>query len=246
MSAPNKKVRLTVLRNSTSKQAPLLVELSAGLAALLKAANAKLKCKGVRAFLSTGEELLDSNFTSLLQDGCKVVISQGEGYETHLTKGKAAAKKETAVAGATTDAPSSSTDAAASATDAAEPAERKAGTKSDGALPPELALQLAQSTGKASSELRVSVLAVKSWLEEEAVKQLRAVANSLPRVLVAVGMPDLHPGQGFPVGTAFASEGVIFPMLIGGDIGCGMSLVQTNLKNEKVWLIVAARIFSCG
>ena len=33
------------------------------------------------------------------------------------------------------------------------------------------------------------------------------------------GMPDLHPGRGYPVGAAFFSLGRLYPALIGGDIG---------------------------
>jgi hypothetical protein len=30
---------------------------------------------------------------------------------------------------------------------------------------------------------------------------------------------DLHPGKGFPIGSANASEGIIYPHLVGTDIG---------------------------
>jgi release factor H-coupled RctB family protein len=40
-------------------------------------------------------------------------------------------------------------------------------------------------------------------------------------------------GNGIPVGCAIASTN-IYPALIGTDIGCGMSLVQTNLKTHKI------------
>lgn len=65
----------------------------------------------------------------------------------------------------------------------------------------------------------IRVLAKHSWLEDEAVKQLEKCATTLPNIRLAVGMPDLHPGKGFPIGTAFASEGIIYPHLIGSDIG---------------------------
>jgi release factor H-coupled RctB family protein len=68
----------------------------------------------------------------------------------------------------------------------------------------------------------------KSWIEGEAMRQLYAVAK-LDGVRHAVGFPDLHPGKGTPVGAAFVTEGVIYPHLIGGDIGCGMTLFKTDL-----------------
>ena len=75
----------------------------------------------------------------------------------------------------------------------------------------------------------------KSWIEGEAVRQLYATAK-LDGVRHAVGFPDLHPGKGTPVGAAFVTEGVIYPHLIGGDIGCGMALVKTDLVRHDAKL----------
>ncbi|MGB1015801.1 MAG: RNA ligase RtcB family protein [Nannocystaceae bacterium] len=74
-----------------------------------------------------------------------------------------------------------------------------------------------------------------SWIEGDAVVQLRATAR-LPGMLAAIGMPDLHPGKGTPIGAAFISEDVIYPHLVGNDIGCGMGLWQTSLKARKIKL----------
>jgi release factor H-coupled RctB family protein len=75
----------------------------------------------------------------------------------------------------------------------------------------------------------------KSWIEGEAVRQLYSTAK-LENVRLAVGFPDLHPGKGSPVGAAFVTEDVIYPHLIGGDIGCGMALFKTNLLRREVKL----------
>ncbi len=72
-----------------------------------------------------------------------------------------------------------------------------------------------------------------SWIEGDAERQLRQVAE-LEGMLAAVGLPDLHPGKGGPVGAAFAVAGIIYPHLVGSDIGCGMGLFQTDLKAGKV------------
>jgi release factor H-coupled RctB family protein len=82
----------------------------------------------------------------------------------------------------------------------------------------------------------------KSWIEGEAVRQLYATAK-LDGGRLAVGFPDLHPGKGSPVGTAFVTEGVIYPHLIGGDIGCGMALFKTDLvrRDAKLDLWAALR-----
>jgi len=67
-----------------------------------------------------------------------------------------------------------------------------------------------------------------SWIEGEAMRQLYATAQ-LDGVCHAVGFPDLHPGKGSPVGAAFVTEDIIYPHVIGGDIGCGMVLFKTDL-----------------
>lgn len=55
----------------------------------------------------------------------------------------------------------------------------------------------------------------------------------LPGMVRAVGMPDLHPGQGCPVGAVFVTEGRIYPHLVGTDIGCGMSLWTTSIQQRR-------------
>jgi release factor H-coupled RctB family protein len=75
----------------------------------------------------------------------------------------------------------------------------------------------------------------RNWIEGEAVRQLCATAR-LPGVNLAVGLPDLHPGKGGPVGAAFVTRGVLYPYLIGGDIGCGMALFSTGLLRRKAKL----------
>ena len=75
----------------------------------------------------------------------------------------------------------------------------------------------------------------KSWIEGEALRQLYATAK-LDGMRQAVGFPDLHPGRGTPVGAAFVTDSVIYPHLIGGDIGCGMSLHKTDLLRRETKL----------
>lgn len=85
-----------------------------------------------------------------------------------------------------------------------------------------------------SAQVRLFASA-RSWIEGEAVRQLYATAK-LDGVRLAVGFPDLHPGKGTPVGAAFVTEGVIYPHLIGGDIGCGMALFKTDLVRRDAKL----------
>ena len=73
------------------------------------------------------------------------------------------------------------------------------------------------------------------WLEGAAIQQAQTTAN-LPGMQRVVGLPDLHPGRGYPVGAAFFCTGVLYPALVGNDIGCGMGLWQTDLLAGKVKL----------
>ncbi|PVZ83951.1 RNA ligase RtcB family protein [Serratia sp. S1B] len=80
---------------------------------------------------------------------------------------------------------------------------------------------------------QVSVIAApQTWIEGNAIQQLETTAK-LPNMLRVVGMPDLHAGRGYPVGAAFFSQHRFYPALIGNDIGCGMSLWQTDLAVIK-------------
>ncbi len=80
----------------------------------------------------------------------------------------------------------------------------------------------------------------KNWIEGEAVRQLEATAK-FRNMVRAVGMPDLHPGRGNPVGAAFIANGTIYPHLVGNDIGCGIGLWQTDLVARKLKPEKAAR-----
>ncbi|WP_437889972.1 RNA ligase RtcB family protein [Phytobacter sp. V91] len=70
------------------------------------------------------------------------------------------------------------------------------------------------------------------WVEGLATQQLHTTAQ-LPGMHRVVGMPDLHPGRGYPIGAAFFSLGRFYPALVGNDIGCGMALWQTNILRRK-------------
>lgn len=70
------------------------------------------------------------------------------------------------------------------------------------------------------------------WIEGLAIQQLQTTAN-LSHMQRVVGMPDLHPGRGYPIGAAFFSHGHLYPALVGNDIGCGMALWQTDIPGRK-------------
>ncbi len=72
----------------------------------------------------------------------------------------------------------------------------------------------------------------KCWMEQSALTQLEALA-SLPGAVRAVGLPDLHAGR-TPVGAVVETEGILYPHLIGNDIGCGMGLFACGVPLRKV------------
>jgi release factor H-coupled RctB family protein len=67
-----------------------------------------------------------------------------------------------------------------------------------------------------------------SWIESGAVTQCHQVA-ALEGMTHVAGMPDLHPGKGAPIGAAMAST-VLYPHLVGSDIGCGIAVFPIDLK----------------
>jgi len=71
-----------------------------------------------------------------------------------------------------------------------------------------------------------------TWIEDEAIRQLKH-SSTLEGMQRVCGMPDLHPGRGYPVGAAFFSVGRLHPALVGNDIGCGMALWQTGLSAAR-------------
>lgn len=71
----------------------------------------------------------------------------------------------------------------------------------------------------------------KVWIEHNAVMQLNNLLN-LKNVERVVGLPDLHSGKS-PIGTVVATKGIIYPHIVGGDIGCGMGMFKTKIKKKK-------------
>ncbi len=71
----------------------------------------------------------------------------------------------------------------------------------------------------------------KNWIEDTAINQLKGLA-ALPGVVHTVGLPDLHAGKS-PVGAVVVTKGVIYPHIIGGDIGCGMGLYSTGVECRR-------------
>lgn len=77
-------------------------------------------------------------------------------------------------------------------------------------------------------EARVPIRVWARRVADDAVQQLRRVAE-LPFVVEAVAaMPDVHVAHGIAVGTVFATEDVVVPGALGGDLGCGISAARVR------------------
>lgn len=80
----------------------------------------------------------------------------------------------------------------------------------------------------------VRIIASKnSWIEGKAERQLLKTSE-LDGVEYSVGFPDLHPGRGIPIGAAYLIRGIIYPYLIGNDVGCGIGLFRTGIRKNKI------------
>ena len=78
---------------------------------------------------------------------------------------------------------------------------------------------------------------LESWLTEplspavaESVSRLRA-ADGVKKVCL---MPDVHLASEVCVGAVVATDGVLYPQAVGGDIGCGMAALRFDLEASAV------------
>ncbi|MBY0243635.1 MAG: RNA ligase RtcB family protein [Burkholderiaceae bacterium] len=85
------------------------------------------------------------------------------------------------------------------------------------------------------SDRAIVVASEQLWLEDSAIQQLKNT-SLLAGMRRVAGLPDLHPGRGYPVGAAFFATGRLYPALCGGDIGCGVALWSTELVTGKAGL----------
>ncbi|MGI0118813.1 RNA ligase RtcB family protein [Zooshikella sp. RANM57] len=80
------------------------------------------------------------------------------------------------------------------------------------------------------------VASAECWIEGRAVQQLQTTAK-LEGMRQVVGMPDLHPGRGYPVGAVcWSVEQSLYPALVGNDIGCGVAFFCTDVLGHRLKL----------
>jgi tRNA-splicing ligase RtcB len=80
---------------------------------------------------------------------------------------------------------------------------------------------------------------------DQAPEQVANVATLPGIVGVALAMPDIHWGYGFPIGGVAAfrvSDGVVSPGGVGYDINCGVRLLRTNLEGADIGPEVVGRL----
>lgn len=94
---------------------------------------------------------------------------------------------------------------------------------------------------------------ITKWLAERLPKE---VAQSIDRLACAEDvrhvavMPDVHLSGDVCVGLAVATERLIYPAAVGGDIGCGMAAIATEgkaelLDNQRAAAAILSGLWSC-
>ncbi|MFT4515336.1 MAG: tRNA-splicing ligase RtcB [Planctomycetota bacterium] len=77
--------------------------------------------------------------------------------------------------------------------------------------------------------------AVHRWLSEPMAKDVSLALERLARApgvrRIAV-MPDVHLAEHVCVGTVVATDGVVYPQAVGGDIGCGMATLRLDASRD--------------
>ncbi len=76
---------------------------------------------------------------------------------------------------------------------------------------------------------------VRLWarsVSSETVRQLQRLAGRPYVVHHVAAMADAHLSEGVAVGTVFATENTVVPGALGGDLGCGMSVVRIAADAE--------------
>lgn len=78
---------------------------------------------------------------------------------------------------------------------------------------------------------------VKIWtndIEDEAIEQLKKLAQ-LPFIHKHISvMPDVHAGKGSTIGAVIATKGAIIPAAVGVDIGCGMTAIKLPFNTDVI------------
>ncbi len=69
----------------------------------------------------------------------------------------------------------------------------------------------------------------------EAIAQLLNMAELPGKIGIPIGLPDIHQGYGFPIGSVIAFDsdnGIVSPGGVGYDINCGVALMNTGMDKK--------------
>lgn len=83
-------------------------------------------------------------------------------------------------------------------------------------------------------DARIPILVWGRTTPEGAIAQLLRIASQPYVVGHVAAMPDLHVARGVAVGTVFATDGVVVPSALGGDLGCGVAAIRFDLPARVV------------
>lgn len=78
---------------------------------------------------------------------------------------------------------------------------------------------------------------VRIWARKisgDTVRQLQQMASQPYVVEFVAAMADAHVANGVAVGTVFATAHTVVPRALGGDLGCGMSAIKTNIDASSI------------
>lgn len=69
---------------------------------------------------------------------------------------------------------------------------------------------------------------------DKVVDQMNNLLIELPDIQSIIGLPDLHHGYCFSIGSVVTTENIVVPEGIGNDINCGVRMVKCNIDYKKV------------
>ncbi|KRH92681.1 hypothetical protein M153_35600001125, partial [Pseudoloma neurophilia] len=68
------------------------------------------------------------------------------------------------------------------------------------------------------------------------VKQLFDIESKIPNILDITGLPDLHHGYCFSIGSVISTNNVVVPEGIGSDINCGVRMIKCDVQCDDIQL----------
>jgi tRNA-splicing ligase RtcB (3'-phosphate/5'-hydroxy nucleic acid ligase) len=89
---------------------------------------------------------------------------------------------------------------------------------------------------------RVPIMSWAPELEATALAQAVNLSNLSFAIDHVALMPDAHAGYGMPIGGVMFADRAVIPYAIGVDIGCGVSLVETDLTVDSLRPMELARV----